>query len=258
MKKKNIDIVYHAAAYKHVTIVENSDNSEFSFTNNLLITNNLVKLSSAYLIKHLVLISSDKAVEPSNLMGLSKRISEIITQNQSHNSSTNFKIVRFGNVIGSSGSVINNFINQFNEGGPLTLTDKKAERFFMSINEAASLVIETIIHGKSGNILYLDMGKAINIYDILKKLAISYNKIIVEKKPNSKNEILLKIIGLQKGEKIKEKLYFDNEKDISKSINKKINIINSKPLFNDDIQNLIDDFTKKKNCKKLIKLLNIN
>ena len=188
-------------------------------------------------------------------MGISKRVSEILFQNYSLNSNTSYKIVRFGNVIGSSGSVINNFINQFNEGGPITLTDKKVERYFMTINEAASLVIETISHGRSGDILFLDMGKSIFIYDILTKLAINFDKKIVEEKTKNNSEILLKIIGLQKGEKLKEKLFHENETEIEKTSNRKINIIISKNTFNKKIENFINnsDYNlQKENLYKII------
>lgn len=254
-KKNKIDIVYNAAAYKHVNIVEDSNNSNYAFKNNVLISDNLCKLSNNYLIEHCVLISSDKAVEPSNVMGISKRVSEILFQNYSLNSNTSYKIVRFGNVIGSSGSVINNFINQFNEGGPITLTDKKVERYFMTINEAASLVIETISHGQSGDILFLDMGKSIFIYDILTKLAINFDKKIVEEKTKNNNEIFLKIIGLQKGEKLKEKLFHENEKEIEKTSNQKINIIVSKNIFNKKIEDFINNSEYDLQKENLYKIL---
>ena len=175
-------------------------------------------------------------------------------QNYSLNSNTSYKIVRFGNVIGSSGSVINNFINQFNEGGPITLTDKKVERYFMTINEAASLVIETISHGQSGDILFLDMGKSIFIYDILTKLAINFDKKLLKKKLRIIMKYFWKLL-VYKGRKIKRKIIPWKWREIEKTSNKKINIIISKNIFNKKIENFINNIEYDLQKENLYKIL---
>ena len=211
-KIHKIDTIYHAAAYKHVGLVE--DNICSAILNNVLGTLNLCELTIAYKIKQLVLISSDKAVEPVNIMGLTKKISELICQEFSQKKTkSNFTIVRFGNVIGSSGSVIPIFQKQILSGGPLTLTHKKVERYFMSISEAVSLIIEAGAMEKEGKIFVLDMGKPIKIINLARKMCVffGYNLVEQQKKNKTKNDLLLKIVGLNKGEKIKEKLFKPNE-----------------------------------------------
>jgi len=233
-KVNKIDTIYHAAAYKHVGLVENNICS--AILNNVLGTLNLCELTIAYNIKQLVLISSDKAVEPINIMGLTKKISELLCQEFSgRKKKSNFTIVRFGNVIGSSGSVIPIFQKQIQSGGPLTLTHKKVERYFMSISEAVSLIIEAGAMEKEGKIFILNMGKSIKIIDLAKKMCIFFGYNLVDEK-KKKNDLLLKIVGLNKGEKIKEKLFTLNENFeesshplISKGkneIKEKINIVN--------------------------------
>ena len=248
-KAHTIDTIYHAAAYKHVGLVEN--NMCYSILNNVLGTLNLCELTVAYKIKQFVLISSDKAVEPNNIMGLTKKISELLCQEFSEKKTqSNFTIVRFGNVIGSSGSVIPIFQKQILSGGPITLTHKKVERYFMSISEAVSLIIEAGTMNNEGKIFILDMGKPIKIFDLAKKMCnfFGYKLVGKNKKIKSKNDIMLKIIGLNKGEKIKEKLFLQNE-NFEKS---------SHPLILKSKKEKHIKIKIIKFCKDLIKICNNN
>jgi len=255
-KTHNIDTIYHAAAYKHVGLVENNIYS--SIKNNILGTFNLCDLTNKYKVKKFVLISSDKAVEPNNVMGLTKKISELICQEFSERRKSKFATVRFGNVIGSSGSVIPIFQKQIQSGGPITLTHKKVERYFMSISEAVSLVIEAGKMDNKGKIYVLDMGRPIKILNLAKKMCNFFGyKLVEQKKTNFKNEILLKIIGLGNGEKIKEKLLEKNESfeksshplifRVSNKFNRKVKII--------DVCNKILEECEKNNISNLQKIL---
>ena len=157
--------IYHAAAYKHVPLIE--QNIIEGINNNIIGTNVLVKLSITNKVENFILISTDKAVSTTNYMGATKRIAEMICQSSSMLSHmTNFCVVRFGNVMGSSGSVIPLFKN--NEGGPITITDKNVTRYFMTIKEAAELVIQAGSMSKGGEIFVLDMGKPVLIFELEK------------------------------------------------------------------------------------------
>ena len=166
----------------------------------------------------MVLISTDKAVRPCNVMGASKRFAELIVQNfakseslekQEINSNhTCFSIVRFGNVLNSSGSVLPLFRKQIESGGPITLTHKNVERYFMTIPEAAELVIQTVVMSKGGEVFLLDMGKPIKIKDLAEKM-IRSSGLTVKSKANPKGEIEIKITGLRRGEKLYEELLID-------------------------------------------------
>ena len=163
MKIKSIQ--FSTAAYKQVPLVE--ENIISTIKNNVFGTQNLVRLSYKYSIKNFTLISSDKAVRPTNIMGATKRIAELICQSlYNRQKNTKFSIVRFGNVIGSSGSVIPLFENQIKNGGPLTITHKKIERYFMTINEAVGLVIQSSAMSEGKDIFVLDMGKPVKIIDL--------------------------------------------------------------------------------------------
>lgn len=206
-----VNIVFHCAAYKHVNIVE--DNQTQSYKNNILGTLNLIKLSSKFKIDKFTLISTDKAVKPSNVMGYTKYISEQICLNElEFNQKTQFNIVRFGNVIGSSGSVIPLFNKLINENKTIEITDVNVERYFMSIKEAVTLIISATNLNDSGRIYVLDMGKPIKILDIAKKMIIlagkkyKINYKSKSIKNNLPNTINVCFVGLKKGEKITEKL----------------------------------------------------
>ena len=201
-----VDTVYHAAAYKHVPLVE--ENICEGVKNNVFSTLAVVKASIQKNISNLVLISSDKAVRPTNIMGATKRLSELCMQgiyNQNKDTDINFSIVRFGNVLESSGSVIPKFKKQIREGGPVTLTHNDVTRYFMTTIEAAQLVIQAGAMGKTSEVFLLDMGESIKIKEIIKKM-ISLSGFTVKDETNLVGDIEIKIIGLRPGEKIYEEL----------------------------------------------------
>ena len=223
-RNNSIDICIHTAAYKHVGLVENEENCTAAIINNVLGTYICAKYCIDFKIKNFLLVSTDKAVNPSNIMGASKRICElIINYLASKNSNIKFSSVRFGNVIGSSGSVIPIFIEQIKKGGPITVTHEKMERFFMSISEAVSLVLHSVYYSKGGEIFILDMGNSVNILDLAKKLINRLNLTIRDKNnPNGQIEIV--ITKPQIGEKLKEDLFLDGQK-LLLTDNKKIKFI---------------------------------
>ena len=169
--ENNVDIVIHAAAYKHVDLIEN--NIQAGIKTNIIGTYNLLEISKKFEVNNFVFISSDKAVRPSSIMGMTKRFSEILIQNYYNDNKLNlvFSIVRFGNVIGSTGSVIPIFIDQIQNNKPLTITDPNATRFFMTVNEACKLVLESIVLKNKNNIYLFKMGEPIKIIDLAHKIA---------------------------------------------------------------------------------------
>ena len=202
------DIIFHAAAYKHVNIVEN--NPVVGVNNNVFGTLNIAKLSLKYKVGNFILISTDKAVRPTNIMGASKRLSELIIQAfQARTKFSIFSMVRFGNVLGSSGSVVPKFLKQIQSGGPITITDKRVTRFFMTIHEAVNLVIKSSIISKGGEVFVLDMGDPIKIIDLAKKIALLSGKTI-KNESNKNGNIKIKITGLSVGEKLYEELLIGN------------------------------------------------
>jgi len=199
------DLVFHAAAYKHVPLME--ANPYESIQTNVLGSKNVVDLSMKYGVKKMVMVSTDKAVNPTNIMGATKRMAEIYVSSCSGKSDTQFIITRFGNVLGSNGSVIPLFEKQMEQGGPLTLTHPDITRFFMTIPEACQLVQEAGVMGKGGEIFVFDMGKSIRIIDLAKRM-------INLKGYRYPQDIDIKIVGLRPGEKIYEELLANNENTI--------------------------------------------
>ena len=168
-ENNSIDTVFHAAAYKHVPLVES--NLLEAFKNNVIGTKNLISVSVKFCVKNFVLISSDKAVRPTNFMGVTKRLCELVCHSFSkNNNGTTISMVRFGNVLGSSGSVVPLFKDQISVGGPLTVTHKDITRYFMTVEEAAELVIQASGLAKGGEIFVLDMGEPIKILDLAKRM----------------------------------------------------------------------------------------
>ena len=214
--------IYHAAAHKHVPLMEYSPNE--AIKNNCLGTLNTAKLADKYEAEKFVLVSTDKAVRPTNIMGASKRICEMIIQAYDKKSKTDFVAVRFGNVLGSNGSVIPLFLKQIENGGPVTVTHKDITRYFMTIPEAVSLILQAEVYAKGGEIFVLDMGEPVRIYDLAKKI-IRYKGLEPGK------DISIKITGLRPGEKLYEEMLMDEE-GLKETPNKLIHI--GKPIKIDE------------------------
>ena len=211
-KRFQVDTIYHAAAYKHVPMVE-FNNTE-GVNNNIFGTLNCAQVAIDTGVETFVLISTDKAVRPTNTMGATKRCAELILQALSaKQSGTKFTMVRFGNVLGSSGSVIPLFKQQIKAGGPVTVTDINIIRYFMTIPEAVELVIQAGAMGVGGDVFVLDMGKPVKIYDLAKKM-IHLTGLEVKDESNPEGDVEIQITGLRPGEKLYEELLIgDNVSD---------------------------------------------
>ena len=205
-------LVFHAAAYKHVPLMEASPKE--AIKTNILGTYYVAKAANQHQVKQMILISSDKAVRPTNIMGASKRYAELIVQSFNKTSDTAYASVRFGNVLGSNGSVIPLFKKQILSGGPITVTDKEITRYFMTVSEAVGLILECTLYAKGGEIFILDMGKAIKIKDLAKKM-------IKLAGLEEGRDIEIVYTGLRPGEKLYEELLVD-ETTQSKTANQKI------------------------------------
>ncbi len=212
------DTVYHAAAYKHVPLVEH--NPAEGIKNNVLGTLKAAKAAAENGVADFVLVSTDKAVRPTNIMGASKRLAEMVLQalaaNQSFSkSSTKFTMVRFGNVLGSSGSVVPKFRQQIRDGGPITLTHPEITRYFMTVPEAAQLVIQAGAMAKGGDVFVLDMGESVKIIDLARRM-IELSGLTLRDDQNPDGDIGIEITGLRPGEKLYEELLIgDNPKQTS-------------------------------------------
>jgi FlaA1/EpsC-like NDP-sugar epimerase len=212
------DTVYHAAAYKHVPLVEH--NPAEGIKNNVLGTLKAAKAAAENGVADFVLVSTDKAVRPTNIMGASKRLAEMVLQalaaNQSFaKGSTKFTMVRFGNVLGSSGSVVPKFRQQIRDGGPITLTHPEITRYFMTVPEAAQLVIQAGAMAKGGDVFVLDMGESVKIMDLARRM-IELSGLTLKDEQNPEGDIGIEITGLRPGEKLYEELLIgDNPKPTS-------------------------------------------
>ncbi|MBF0381995.1 MAG: polysaccharide biosynthesis protein [Magnetococcales bacterium] len=204
LEKYNIQTVYHAAAYKHVNIIE--QNPIEGFQNNIYGTYQMAKAAIASNVTRFVLISTDKAVRPTNIMGATKRHAELILQALAEeNNNICFSMVRFGNVVASSGSVIPLFRQQIKNGGPVTVTHPEVNRFFMTIPEASQLVIQASAMAHGGDVFVLDMGQPIKILNLVKRM-IQLSGLTIRSDDNPDGDILIKITGLKPGEKLHEEL----------------------------------------------------
>lgn len=233
-EKYNPYIVFHAAAHKHVPLMEDSPGE--AIKNNIFGTLNVTKCADKYKVKRFVMISTDKAVNPTNVMGATKRMCEMIVQCAQKTSSTEFVVVRFGNVLGSNGSVVPLFKRQIEQGGPVTITDKRITRFFMTIPEAAQLVIQAASYAKGGEIFVLDMGEPVKIYDLAKNL-IRLSGYKPEK------DIKISVCGLRPGEKLYEELMMDEE-GLTNTSHNKIFIGKSIEVDKDKLTEILDNLKR--------------
>tara|TARA_B100001778_G_scaffold327822_1_gene326450 strand:+ start:406 stop:2091 length:1686 start_codon:yes stop_codon:yes gene_type:complete len=233
-----IDSIYHAAAYKHVSLVE--QNIIQGTKNNVIGTYNLVTIAAKNKIKSLIHISTDKAVRPTNFMGASKRLAELVIQGIVDQADSNLKytMVRFGNVLGSSGSVIPLFKKQIEEGGPVTVTHKDVTRFFMTISEASQLVIEAGTQAEGGEVFVLDMGESVKINDLAKRM-IRLSGYSVGNNSQDDYSIDIDYIGLRAGEKLKEELILGN--NLGPTNNPKVMKANEEFLNWKKVQHMIDN-----------------
>lgn len=228
------DIVYHAAAHKHVPLMENSPNE--AIKNNVLGTYKTAQMADRFGVKRFVLISTDKAVNPTNIMGASKRICEMIIQTINNHSKTEFVAVRFGNVLGSNGSVIPLFKKQIMDGGPVTVTHPDIIRYFMTISEAVSLVLQAGASAKGGEIFVLDMGKPVKI------LTLAENLIRLSGyKPYE--DIKIEFTGLRPGEKLYEEMLMQEE-GMQETANKRIKIGHPIPVDEESFFDKLDELGK--------------
>jgi len=234
-------VVFHAAAYKHVPMMEN--NPSESILTNVLGTKILADLAVKYKVEKFVMVSTDKAVNPTNVMGASKRIAEIYTQSLGKIVSTKFITTRFGNVLGSNGSVIPRFRQQIEKGGPVTITHPEITRFFMTIPEACQLVLEAGTTGEGGEIFIFDMGESVKILDLAKKM-IKLSGLTLDK------DIKITFTGLRPGEKLYEEL-LANEENTLLTHHKQILVAKVKEydfeFISNQIQALINCFNQQDN-----------
>lgn len=248
-KRYQPDVVYHAAAHKHVPLME--ENLEEAVTNNIEGTRSLIHYCQAYNVSHLVLISTDKAVEPTSVMGMTKRIAETLVLQAARKTGKPYVTVRFGNVLGSRGSVIPLFQSQIAAGGPVTITHPEMERFFMTIQEAVQLVLQASALGECGEIFVLDMGNQVKIVDLAKDL-ITLSGLTPEE------DIEIQFTGFRPGEKLSEKLYTEAEApertDFEKILVLKTNSSGDLDSFLNEVDALIQ-LAHEGDCEKALQIL---
>tara|TARA_A100001388_G_scaffold277500_1_gene269015 strand:+ start:99 stop:1598 length:1500 start_codon:yes stop_codon:yes gene_type:complete len=258
--REKINVIFHAAAYKHVPLVEN--NPLEGIKNNIFSTLAVCKASKFAKVKKIILISSDKAVRPTNIMGATKRVCELIFQsyadqeNLNHVSSkTLFSMVRFGNVLDSSGSVVPIFREQISNGGPITITHKDITRYFMTIPEASELVLQASALTKGGEVFILEMGKPIKIVDLAEKI-IKLSGLSIKNNQNIEGDIEIKFTGLRPGEKLYEELLVDSKSlstDHPLIFKAKESHLSQNVLLKE--LNNLDNFLRERNLKKVLESL---
>ena len=256
LNKNSIDSIYHASAYKHVPLLQSNENFSSAIENNFFATYDLCSIANRNNVKSFVLISSDKAVNPANLMGATKRLAELSLQafQDIEGNKTIFSMVRFGNVLNSSGSVVPLFWEQISRGGPVTVTHEDINRFFMTIKEAASLVLQSGAMAKGGEVFLLDMGDPIKIKEFAERMIrLSGNSVASDGKDNG---IQIVYSGLRPGEKLYEELLLSDNPlptehdDIRKAVEEKFPLSEIKEL-KDSLKNLLID-DKLSSAKNLI------
>ena len=242
MKAFNVHTIYHAAAYKHVPLVE--QNVVEGVRNNVFGTYYTARAAINSNVETFVLVSTDKAVRPTNVMGASKRMAELVLQaldKSKINTGTRFCMVRFGNVLGSSGSVVPLFRRQIREGGPITLTHEDITRYFMTIPEAAQLVIQAGAMGKGGDVFVLDMGEAVRIKDLAVKM-VRLSGLDVKDETNPSGDIEIKCTGLRPGEKLYEELLIGD--NVLETFHERILMANEAMLAWEDLSIILDNLDK--------------
>lgn len=228
-EKYSPDIVYHAAAHKHVPLMERCPAE--AVKNNVFGTKNIMELSDKHNVQSFILISTDKAVNPTSIMGTTKRIGELMVKSYARNSCTKFSAVRFGNVFGSSGSAVRIFAEQIKAGGPVTVTSPNCKRYFMSVSEAVELVLSADAMSDGGKIFVLDMGELVKIDDVAENIIKAFNLV-----PDK--DIKIEYVGMRKGEKTVEELFSDSE-IVEKTKSERIFVLRDKSeLPNDLLENL--------------------
>jgi FlaA1/EpsC-like NDP-sugar epimerase len=229
-KNHSIDLVFHAAAYKHVFMMESNPNR--AVLNNVLGTKNVIDASIKNKASQVVLVSTDKAVNPSNVMGASKRIAELYLSSQMEGSNTKLITTRFGNVLGSNGSVVPIFREQIANGGPVTITHPEITRYFMTIPEACQLVLEAGVIGEQGDIFVFDMGEPVKIKDLAINM-IHLSGLVEDQ------DIEIKYTGLRPGEKLYEELLTDSE-ELKPSHNELIFVAKKEAVSSEQLKSIED------------------
>lgn len=252
-------VVFHAAAYKHVPLME--DSAVEAVRTNVIGTHHAARLANQYEVKKFVLVSSDKAVRSTNVMGATKRFAELIIEEQNnHSKVTKFSAVRFGNVLGSNGSVIPLFKKQIQDGGPITVTDPEITRYFMTIPEAVGLILQCAVYAQGGEVFILDMGEPVKIKDLAEKMI-----SLAGLRPNV--DIMVEYVGLRPGEKLYEELLIDHEYDHHlRTANDKIYIEKQKHVEASELEldQIMQTFEEKTNydvklmVKKVVKTYKTN